>query len=149
MPTPTRCDRNGNMSRVFGYRILCGVVGLLFLLGGVALVLSFFQWHAPGAVGNQAMPVGPNGAYFMAFSGCALVAWGGSLIGGARRPLEGTWIGTWTAVALVLMALYRIAAWIVGDYAALGDVLRVEAFVFLCFALGFVWLRPARSPAAG
>ena len=51
-------------------------------------------------------------------------------------------MGTTTAFALVLMALYRIAAWFLGDYAFLGNILRVEAAVLLLLALGFVWLRP-------
>jgi hypothetical protein len=56
-------------------------------------------------------------------------------------------VGTATAFALVLMALYRILGWLMGDYAYLGDVLRGEAVFFLVLALAFVWLRPTRPGA--
>ena len=135
------------MNRLASYRILCGVSGALFVLGGFVLFLGFFQFHAPGSEAADVLPVGPNGAYFMAMSGCALIAWGGCLLGTVRRPEEATWVATYTAFALVLMALYRILAWVVGDYSALGNALRVEAAVFLSMALGFLWLRPARKTA--
>ena len=52
-------------------------------------------------------------------------------------------MGTATAVALVMMAIYRILAWFVGDYYVwLGELPRAEAILFLVLALGFVWLRP-------
>lgn len=130
------------------YSWLCGVSGVAFVLAGCAFFLAFFAYHAPGS--DAAIPTGPVGFYFVAFSGCALLGWGGSLLSVARHPETGRAIGTVTALALVLMALYRMAGWIMGDYYAwLGDLLRVEAAVFLLFALGFLWLRPARrSPDA-
>ena len=53
--------------------------------------------------------------------------------------------------ALTLMALVRIFAWVIGDYAYLGNALRGEAAIFLMLALAFVWLRPPALPevAAG
>ena len=81
----------------------------------------------------------------MAFAGCAMVAWGGALIGVARRPEHGAAVAIATAFALVLMALYRIAGWFLGDIAHLGELPRREAGIFLLLALAFVWLRP-RTP---
>lgn len=66
----------------------------------------------------------------------------------AWRPQEGRAVGTATAFGLVLCATYRMLAWVVGDYAAVADLLRIEAAVFLTLALGFVWLRPARVEPA-
>ena len=134
------------MGGLRGYRVLCGGLGGLFLLSGLAMVVSFFQASMPGAVMPGPIPVGPGGVYFIAFAGCALVAWGGGLIGAARRPEGARTIGTFSALALVLMAVVRLFAWVMGDYAYLGDVLRGEAALFLILALGFVWLRP---PPAG
>jgi len=91
--------------------------------------------------------MGPNGHYFVAFTGSALVAWGGALLGAARHPEHSRTVGTATAVALVMSALYRIVAWVVGDYALLGNLLRGEAAAFLLLALAFVWLRPGRLEA--
>lgn len=130
------------MDRMRAYRILCGVVGGLFALAGLLFFAAFFRSSLPGAAATQPIPVGPGGLYFIAFTGCALLGWGGGLLGAARRPEAGRTVGTVTAVALVGMALYRLFAWLMGDYAYLGDVLRVEAAVFLLVALAFVWLRP-------
>ena len=73
------------------------------------------------------------------------------MLGAARRPASGRSVGTFSALALVLMALVRIFAWVMGDYAYLGDALRGEAVIFLLLALAFVWLRPPPLPevAAG
>ena len=74
---------------------------------------------------------------------CALIGWGGGLLGASRDPSSGRAIGTATAVALVLSAVYRMVAWIVGDYYVwLGDASRAEAAVLLLLALAFVWWRP-------
>ena len=116
------------------------------MLVGLVLFLSFFVYHAPNS--RAAIPTGPIGFYFVAFAGCALVGWGGSLIATARRPETGRSIGSVTSFALVLMALYRVLAWVVGDYYSFaGEVLRVEAGLFLLLALGFLWLRPAGGAA--
>ena len=53
-----------------------------------------------------------------------------------------------TAVALVLSAIYRMAAWVIGDYHSWGQLPRVEATIFLLLALAFVWLRPPAEEAA-
>ena len=124
------------------YAILSGLLGTAMLFVGVAFFVSFFAAHAPGA--ELSHPVGPNGVYFMAFSGSALVAWGGCLIGAARRPEGARAVGTASAVGLVMCALMRIVAWIIGDYYEwAGELLRVEAAIFLVLALAFLWLRPA------
>ena len=66
-----------------------------------------------------------------------------------RRPRAARGIGTATAFALVLSAVYRMAAWVVGDYYVWpGELLRSEAAVFLALALAFVWLRPPPLEAA-
>jgi len=89
--------------------------------------------------------VGPNGAYFVAFTGSCLVAWSGCLLGAARHPTAAPWIATATSFGLVLNAVYRMAAWFVGDYHALGELPRIEAGIFLALALAFLWLRPTRT----
>jgi len=134
-----------------GYRVLCGGLGGLLLVAGLVLTFSFFRAMLPGAVMGGPIPVGPGGIYFIAFTGCALVGWSGGLLGAARRPAEGRTVGTLSALALVLMAVVRIFAWVMGDYAYLGNVLRAEAALFLVLALAFVWLRPEAPPriAAG
>lgn len=136
-----------HMSRLAGYRTLCATVGVTWVVGGLALLGAFVGYHAPDS--EASFPTGPVGHYFAAFAGCALVGWGGGLLGAARRPAAGRAVGTATAVALVLAALMRILAWLIGDYHAwLGDVARVEAAVFLVLALAFVWLRPATAVPA-
>lgn len=131
------------------YRLLCGVLGTAFVVFGLSLLVAFFASQAPGSPGIEGpLAVGPNGAYFAAFTGCALVGWGGCLLGAAREPQSAPWIATATAVALVLNAVFRLAAWVVGDYQALGNLPRVEAAILLVAALGMIWLRPAR-PGAG
>jgi hypothetical protein len=124
------------------YRILSGAVGGLLLVFGLALFMAFFRYQAAGSPAAEPIPVGPGGVYFQAMAGCALVAWGGILIGAARRPQAAPWIASVTAFALVLNAIYRILAWLIGDYAFLGNLLRVEAGIMLLLALAFVWLKP-------
>jgi hypothetical protein len=135
------------MGRLRAYRILCAGLGVLFVLAGCAMVFAFFRASFPGGDVPGPIPLGPGGVYFVAFTGCALVGWGGGLLGAARQPEAGRTVGTATAFALVLMALYRILGWLMGDYAYLGDVLRGEAVFFLVLALAFVWLRPTRPDA--
>lgn len=138
------------MSGMRGYRVLCGGIGGLLLLAGLAMTFSFFRASMPGAAMEGPIPVGPGGVYFIAFTGCALVAWGGGLLGAVKRPEAGRTIGTFSALALVLMAMVRIFAWLMGDYAYLGDLPRGEAALFLVLALAFVWLRPpAGAPTPG
>jgi hypothetical protein len=128
------------------YAILCATFGSILCVAGLVLFAQFFRFHAPGGLGFPLLPMGPNGHYFVAFTGSALVAWGGALIGAARDPGRTRAVGTATAVALVMSAFYRMVAWVVGDYVALGDLPRFEAALFLLLALAFVWLRPARPP---
>lgn len=130
------------MSRHASYRVLCAVLGGLFVLLGFLAFGGFISYHLPGSA--PAIPTGPTGFYFVAFSGCALIAWGGCLLGAARRPEGGRAVGTASAVGLVMCALMRIVAWIIGDYYEwAGELLRVEAAIFLVLALAFLWLRPA------
>jgi len=131
------------------YRILCGVLGVLASLFGLSLVVSFFRATMPGGAAEGPLsPLGPNGVYFMAFTGCAMLGWGGGLLSAMRRPESHRTVGTASAFALVLMAVYRMWAWLMGDYYWLGELLRVEAALFLLLALALVWLRPPHSAAA-
>jgi len=130
------------------YRILCGVSGLLIVLLGIGAFFSFFAYHAPGSTGAGPLPIGPGGAYYLGALGCASIAWGGALIGAARRPGAAPWLATVTALALVMSAFSRMTAWLVGDYAYLGEALRIEAAVFLLMALAFVWLKPRATVVA-
>lgn len=123
------------------YRVLAGIVGTAFVAGGLLLFGAFFAYQRPGS--EAPLPGGPFAHYFAATAGCALVGWGGALASGAIRGELARSLGTATAVALVMLALIRIAAWFGGDYYAVaGDAPRIEAGVFLAAALGFVWLRP-------
>ena len=130
------------------YAILCGLLGVMLCVTGLLLFAQFFRYHAPGGLGLPLLPMGPNGHYFVAFTGSALVGWGGALLGAARHPETSRTLGTATAVALVMSAFYRMVAWAVGDYAVLGHLPRGEAAFFLLLALAFVWLRPPRRAAA-
>ena len=137
--------------RARAYRVLCGGLGGLWIVGGLALIAFFLRFHSAGFRGEQPelpLPLDAWGAYMAAMAGCALVAWGGGLLGAARRGGDGRSIGTASALALTLMALYRIVGWVVGEYPAAADLLRVEAAIFLLLALAFVWLRPPGRAAA-
>jgi hypothetical protein len=126
------------------YRWLAGIVGLAFAVFGLALFASFFAFQVPGSVAP--LPGGPLVHYAAATAGCALLAWGAGLAGGALRNESSRALGTATAFALVLLALMRMLAWFSGDFHALaGDLPRAEAAVFLALALAFVWLRPKRE----
>lgn len=129
------------------YSLLCALVGGIGGLAGVVFLASFFQSQAPGAVAAGPLPVGPNGAYFLAFTGSCLMAWSACLLGAARHPTAAPWIATATSFGLVLNAVYRMAAWLVGDYHSLGNLPRIEAGIFLALALAFLWLRPTRTVA--
>lgn len=123
------------------YRVLVGSLGVAFLLLGLALVGAFFGYQRPGAV--PMIPTGPIGHYFIAFTGCALLGWAGGLIGAARDPMASRTVGTMTAFVLVLMAVIRMIAWLIGDYAGwLGELPRSEATFLLWVALALVWTRP-------
>ena len=137
--------------RARAYRVLCGGLGGLWIVGGLALIALFLRFHSAGFRGEQPelpLPLDAWGVYMAAMAGCALVAWGGGLLGAARRGGDGRSIGTASALALTLMALYRIVGWVVGEYPAAADLLRVEAAIFLLLALAFVWLRPPGRAAA-
>jgi uncharacterized membrane protein len=137
------------MNRLRLYRILMGTLGIAFFIFGVAMVASFFLYQRPGS--TPLIPTGPIGHYFVAFTGCALIAWSGGLVGAAREPLTSRSIGTMTIVVLILMAFIRMVAWVIGDYHAwVGDLSRTEASAFLLVAFALIWLKPtvAESRAA-
>jgi len=131
------------VNSTLGYRLLTGIVGIGFTALGLFFFAGFFGYQQPGS--TPAVPTGPMGYYFIAFTGCALVAWGGALINGARRPESAGILATPTAIGLTMMAIYRMVAWVVGDYHMLGNLPRFEAGLFLLLALAFVWLRPGPS----
>jgi hypothetical protein len=132
------------MNRLRLYRLVMGTLGIALFLFGAAMVAAFFLYQRPNSV--PMVPTGPVGHYFVAFTGCALLAWSGGLIGAAREPLASRSIGTMTVFVLILMALIRMVAWLIGDYYVwLGDLPRTEASCLLLVALALIWLRP--SPA--
>jgi hypothetical protein len=136
------------MKRLRLYRLLVGLLGLAMLLLGLTLVAFFFLYQRPGSV--PMIPTGPMGHYFVAFAGCALLGWGGGLIGAAREPMSSRSIGTATAFVFALMAVIRMIAWLVGDYYLWpGDFLRVEATILLVLSLALVWLRPSVAETQG
>lgn len=133
--------------RARAYAILCGVVGTGMLLIGVVFFAAFFAAHAPGA--EPRLPVGPNGMYFVAFSGSALVAWAVCLLGQLRPSRASRSVATATVIGLALSAAYRIVVWVVGDYYLwIGELARGEAIAFSLLALAFLWLRPEARRSA-
>ena len=129
------------MNRVRLYRVLMGSLGIAFFLFGMALILAFFLYQRPHS--TPLVTTGPIGHYFVAFAGCALVGWSGGLIGAARDPWASRSVGTMTIVALVLMAVIRLVAWIIGDYYEFaGEALRGEVTGFLLIALALIWTKP-------
>ncbi len=126
------------------YKTLCWIVGSIMVVGGLALVGVFVVSVTPGSSSPLPFPIGPQGYYFVAFSGSCLVAWGFCLFGAARGA-GGRAIGTATAIGLSLGATYRVLVWMLGDFWWMGDTPRVEAIVFLVIALAFLWLRPPRA----
>jgi hypothetical protein len=116
-------------------------MGAIALAFGFMLTASFFLYQRPFS--DPGIPTGPVGYYFVAFSGCALMGWGGGLIGAARAPETSRTVTTVTAWVLCFMAVVRMTAWFVGDYSTwLGELPRLEAGVLLLVALLLVWLRP-------
>jgi hypothetical protein len=129
------------MLRLRIYRVLMGSMGIALMIFGLGLVATFFAYQRPYSI--PMVPTGPIGHYFIAFTGCALIGWSGGLIGAARDPFASRSVGTTTAFVLALMAIVRMVAWFVGDYAGwLGDLPRTETTVFLLLAIALVWLRP-------
>jgi len=129
----------------WAFRLLAALSGVAACVAGIALFVAFFAYQRPGS--TPPLPTGPMGHYFAAFAGCALVGWGTALLAGARDVATGRRIAPGTACALVMMAVYRMVGWFMGDYyATAGDLLRTEAGLFLLLALGFLWLRPREGP---
>ena len=135
------------MNRLRLYRLVMGSLGGAFFCFGVAMVAAFFLYQRPNS--TPLVPTGPVGHYFVAFTGCALMAWSGGLVGAARAPLASRSIGTMTIVVLILMAIVRMVAWFVGDYHAwLGELPRTEAAGLLLVALVLIWLKPTVAESA-
>jgi hypothetical protein len=137
--------------RARAYRILCGGLGGLLILAGLGLVQLFVRFHSAGFRGEQPdlpLPLDAWGVYMAAMAGSACVGWGGSLLAALRGGAAARTIGTFSAVALFLMAFYRILGWSVGQYPDVAQLLRVEAAIFLLLSLAFVWLRPSRTVEA-
>jgi len=135
------------MTRLRLYRLLMGTLGIAFFVFGIALVAAFFLYQRPNSV--PLVPTGPVGHYFVAFTGCAVIAWSGGLVGAAREPLASRSIGTTTAFVLVLMAFVRMVAWVIGDYYSwVGDLPRTEASLLLLTAFALIWLRPTVAETA-
>lgn len=129
------------MTRIRLYRLLMGSLGIASFLFGIAMIATFFLYQRPGS--TPLVPTGPIGHYFIALAGCALIGWAGGLIGAARDPMGSRTVGTLTIVVLVVMALIRMIAWVIGDYASwLGSAMRTEALGMLIVALLLVWLKP-------
>ncbi|MFO0691115.1 MAG: hypothetical protein U0900_20625 [Myxococcota bacterium] len=131
------------MRRLGLYRFLMGSLGIALVLFGFSMVAAFVLYQRPGSV--PLVPTGPIGHYFVAFTGCALLGWGSAMLGAARDPFStaSRTVGTSTAFVFVGMALIRMLAWAVGDYASwLGELPRQEAAILLGLALVLVWLRP-------
>ncbi len=107
-----------------------GTLGVAFFVFGAAMVATFFLYQRPHSV--PLVPTGPIGHYFVAFTGCALIGWAGGLVGAARSPMASRSVATMTIFVLILMAVIRMAAWVIGDYSVwLGDLPRTEASAFL------------------
>lgn len=118
-----------------------GALGVACFVFGVAMVAAFFLYQRPHS--TPLVPTGPVGHYFVAFTGCGLIAWAGGLVGAARAPLASRSIGTMTIVVLILMAVIRMVAWMIGDYFVwLGDLPRTEAAGLLIVAGALIWLKP-------
>lgn len=131
------------MRRLGLYRFLMGSLGIAVVLFGFSMVAAFFLYERPNSL--PLVPTGPIGHYFVAFTGCALVGWGSAMLGAARDPFStaSRTVGTSTAFVFVGMALVRMLAWAVGDYASwLGELPRQEASILLGLAFLLVWLRP-------
>lgn len=136
------------MIRVRLYRALMGSLGIAFFLFGMALIASFFLYQRPHS--TPLVTTGPIGHYFVAFAGCALVGWSGGLVGAARDPWASRSTGTMTIFALVLMAVIRMVAWIIGDYYEFaGEALRGEVAAFLAIALALIWTKPTVAESCG
>lgn len=123
------------------YKALCWIVGTLMVLIGVALLGASVLSLTPGSSSALPFPIGPQGYYFVAFSGACLTAWGFCLFGAARAQ-GGRAIGTATALGLTLGAAFRMLVWLLGDFWWASETPLVEAIVFLLMALAFLWLRP-------
>ncbi len=129
------------MNRVRLYRVLMGSLGIAFFLFGMALIVAFFLYQRPNS--TPLVTTGPIGHYFVAFAGCALIGWAWGLVGAARDPWASRSVGTMTIFALVLMAVIRLVAWIIGDYYEFaGEALRAEVTAFLTMALVLIWTKP-------
>ncbi len=131
--------------RYVSYRVLSAALMILcFALGAILFAAFVSNTLLPASMQptTQAFRTDYWGYYMMGFAATLLVAWGGCLLAAVRNPAHARGIGTASAVALVLNAVFRVLAWFSGEYAEVGNLPRVEATVMLLLALGFIWLRP-------
>ncbi len=148
-----RCGESPRRSRVtvppmqLAYKALCWIVGSLMVLLGLGFSGLFVVSITPGSSSPLPFPIGPQGYYFVAFSGTCMVAWGFCRFGAARGH-GGRAIGSATAIGLSLGAIIRIVVWLFGDFWWVGEVPRLEAIGLLTLALVFVWLRPSSTRRA-
>lgn len=73
MTAAPEVDKPGIM---VAYRILCGFMGVAWLVVGASLFAMFFAFHSPGGRADGLfVTMGPQGHYLAAFAGCALMTW--------------------------------------------------------------------------
>jgi hypothetical protein len=124
------------------YRVVAGLVAAFCFVFGTLFVVAFLDRTLFQVLARPLFATDHWGYYILGFSGVALFAWGGCLVGAVRRPTASPGIANVTAGGLVLAAILRLLAWYAGEYRLAGDQLRVEAAVLVVLALGLVWLRP-------
>ena len=128
-----------------GYAKLCRITGVLQALGGLLLFLGFVRFLLTG---SSELPLSEPGHYFVAFTGCALAAWGMSLVAASKSPVVAHSMGTPTGVGFGLMALMRyLAATSAAIREWLGWLPLGEAILFTLLAYAFIAKRPSRSIA--
>lgn len=129
--------------RHLAYRALAAVTAAFCWLLGLVFFVAFLDRALFQVFARPLFETDFWGYYMLGVASSALIAWGGCLVGVARRPLGSKAVATATAAGLILGAILRLLAFYSGEYRAAGDQLRFEAAVMLVLALGFVWLRPA------
>ena len=127
------------------YRVLAAFTAVFCLLIGTLFLVAFCDRALFQVFAHPLFDTNYWGYYLLGFAGSALVAWAGCLLAAARRPEHGSGIGAATAAGLIVATIVRLLAWYSGEYRLAGAQLQLESLVLVLLALGFVWLRPARS----
>lgn len=133
------------MPQHLAYRILAAVTSLFFLLFGFVFLCGFIDRTLFQVLARPLFDTDAWGYYMLGVAGSLLMVWAACLIAVVRAPTANPGVATATTLGLVLGAILRLLAWYSGEFRQAGDQLRVESAVFLVLALGFVWLRPART----